>query len=218
MKIKSLEELQDKLDEDLSWRKKELFDFKQLLISDVQNEKIFIRAGTALLCAHFEGFIRIASNYYIIYISHKNVPIQNLKSSFLALKLKKKFQECGKTTKISVHSSLFDKLEEIKDTLFFMKYTEENKIITTNSNPSSEVVFEIMTSIGLDFSPFEPKKNYIDFNLLKNRHDVVHGEKTCLMKEDFLKTFDIILIIIEQYKEIIINAAENKQYLKSQCV
>lgn len=72
-----------------------------------------------------------------------------------------------------------------------------------------------MESIGLEFLPFESKRNYIDFNLLKNRHEIVHGERTNLTKNDFMDTFDIIMGIMEDFKDIILNAAEDELYLKS---
>lgn len=47
--------------------KKELIDF-QLMIHSSQNKTV-CRMGLALLCAHFEGFIKLAANYYYIAVS-----------------------------------------------------------------------------------------------------------------------------------------------------
>lgn len=63
MKIENLEDLQDKIDKDLAWRKKELTSIK----SDVQmsntkersEQSRAIRAGITLLYAHWEGAIKI---------------------------------------------------------------------------------------------------------------------------------------------------------------
>ena len=176
---------------------------------------MFVRAGIALLCAHFEGFIRLAANFYVVYVSYKGINNKDVQNSFIALKLKYKFREFSKTEKSSVHKTIFDKLDEIQEETFFIRYSEDDRIIKTDSNPSSEVVAEIMKSISLDFSPFESKKNYIDFNLLKNRHQIVHGEKTSLSKQDFMDTFEIILEIIEEFKNTILMAAENELYLKA---
>ncbi|WP_003539895.1 MAE_28990/MAE_18760 family HEPN-like nuclease [Desulfotomaculum nigrificans] len=214
MKIKTIEKLQDKLDEDLSWRKKELLEFKHIINSG-EHESVMVRAGIALLCAHFEGFIRLASNFYVVFVSYKKVPCKEIKNNFLVLRLKKKFTECGKTEKVSVHKSLFEKLEQIQEEHFFVKYSDNDRIISTESNPTFEVLCEIMESIGLEFLPFESKRNYIDFNLLKNRHEIVHGERTNLTKNDFMDTFDIIMGIMEDFKDIILNAAEDELYLKS---
>ncbi|WP_349398983.1 MAE_28990/MAE_18760 family HEPN-like nuclease, partial [Clostridium perfringens] len=65
-----IEKLQEKLEEDLSWRKKELINIKTLIEDETNNidKNILIRSGIALLCAHWEGYIRYVANMYIVYI------------------------------------------------------------------------------------------------------------------------------------------------------
>ncbi len=58
IKIKTVEKLEELLMQDLAWRKKEMFSLKILVEKDEVNEPILLRAGIALLCAHFEGFIK----------------------------------------------------------------------------------------------------------------------------------------------------------------
>lgn len=214
MKIKTLEKLQDKIDDEMAWRKKELLNYRQLVESNTDNQKTLIRAGIALLCAHFEGMIRMVSNYYVVYVSCKKIPVTEVRNSLVALKFKKKMLECSKTEKSSVHKTLFDKIDEIKDRYFEIKYSEDDLIIKTESNPSSEIVNEIMSTLGLDFSIFESKKHYIDNRLLARRHQIVHGEKIELDMDDFVETFDIIMKIMEDYAAIIIKAAEEENYKK----
>lgn len=71
IKIKTIEKLEDLLMQDLAWRKKEMVSLKILVDKDEVNEPILLRAGIALLCAHFEGFIKRASNCYIGYVSEQ---------------------------------------------------------------------------------------------------------------------------------------------------
>lgn len=215
MKIRNVEELSDKLDEDFTWRIKELLDLRRAITSNTKNTNIYIRAGIALLSAHLEGFIRSASNYYVVFVSDQKVPLEKVTNNFITMKLKGKFKECGNTDKISVHKTLFDKLDELKGGYFSVKFTEDKRIIETKANPSSSLIEEILCCLGLNFSSFETKKNYIDASLLKNRHDIVHGEKTYLGKDDFIETFEQITDIIEVYKSLILKAAEEKQYLKA---
>lgn len=98
MKIKTIEKLQDKLDEDLSWRKKELLEFKHIINSG-EHESVMVRAGIALLCAHFEGFIRLASNFYVVFVSYKKVPCKEIKNNFLVLRLKKNLPNVARLKK-----------------------------------------------------------------------------------------------------------------------
>lgn len=214
MKIRSIEELEDKLESDLSWRKKEILSLKILIESDEINQKILLRAGIALLCAHFEGFIKVASNYYVVYVSNKKIKANEIINTLVAIKMNKKIKQCRETEKFSVHGELIAALEKFKSENFFIKYTEDSPIISTNSNPTSTVLEEILRTIGVDSDIFETKKQYIDHSLLSNRHKVVHGERHDLDYEDFISTHRIVLELLDSYKELITNAAEQELFLK----
>ncbi len=214
MKIRSIEELEDKLESDLSWRKKEILSLKILIDSDEINQKILLRAAIALLCAHFEGFIKVASNYYIVYVANKKIKVDNIINTLVAIKMNKKIKQCRETEKFSVHGEMLTLLEKIKGEDFFIKYTDDNPIISTNSNPTSTVLEEILKTIGVDSDIFETKKQYIDYSLLSNRHKVVHGERHDLYYEEFISTHRIVLELLDLYKELIINAAEQELFLK----
>lgn len=215
MKIKTIEKLQEKLEEDLSWRKKELINIKTLIEDETNNidKNILIRSGIALLCAHWEGYIRYVANMYIVYICNINIKTKELKENFLALLLRKDIVSSGMTEKTSVHIRLIDKIKDIRENKFYIRYSEDNRIIKTNSNLSYEIFNEILKSINIE-NKYELKKNYIDYNLLKRRHEIVHGEKTEFEIEDFISTFNIITNILEEFKDQVISAAENKVYLK----
>ncbi len=215
VKIKTIEKLEDYLIADLAWRKKEMISLKILVERDTVNEPILLRAGIALLCAHFEGFIKKSCNSYIAYVSSQNEKYSGLKDTFSALKLEKEFSECAKSEKHSRHSSLIKKYRELQNLKFRMDFFEENPIISTQSNPSSEVLREMLFSVGIDSEIFETKTNYIDSNLLAERHRIVHGERSDLKKEDFLSTYEIIIDILDEFKELIIESAKNKVYLKA---
>lgn len=56
--VKTIENLEELLTQDIAWRKKEMLSLKILVEHDEVNEPILLRAGIALLCAHFEGFVK----------------------------------------------------------------------------------------------------------------------------------------------------------------
>lgn len=213
MKIKKLEKLQDLLDRDMAWRKKELIDIK-LLVHSTKNP-VFCRVGIALLSAHFEGFIKQAANYYIIYVASQNIKIADLCTNFAAIHSGKVFDPCAHSDKITVYQKAIDDfLLNYNTRTFQLQYSNEHPIIKTEGNPSSKVLKNIFDSIGLDFSPYETKIKYIDADLLSNRHSIVHGEKLYIEISDFDNTFDIIIEIMGQFSDQIIEAAINKTYLK----
>lgn len=213
MKIKKIEKLQDMLDKDLVWRKKELIDIK-LLIHSTKNQTL-CRAGLALLSAHFEGFIKQAANYYVVYVASQNIKVSMLNTNFVAIHTANLFYPCKKSDKITVYQKTIDSfLEKYLNENFKVKYSEDDPVIKTDSNPSSIVVRNIIESIGLDFSPYETKINFIDSDLLRNRHKIVHGDNIRIEISDFDSTFEVITSIMRQFYDQIINAAIDKRYLK----
>lgn len=214
MKIRTIEELEDKLEQDIAWRKKEILSLKLMIESDDVNRKILLRAGIALLCAHFEGFIKCASNYYIVYISNKKFKCDDIIYPLLAIKYENDFENCAKTNKYSIHGSLLRKVEDMKGETFYLKYKDNEPIISTESNPSSNVLNEILLTIGIDSDIFYTKKQYIDYSLLKNRHKIVHGDKADLDYEDFNALFEIVMDLLDEYKDLIVQSAEKEIFLK----
>lgn len=213
MKIKSLSKLQDLIDADHIWRKRELITLKQE-VRFTKNE-VFARAGMALLCAHFEGFVREIANYYILYVSCQKENISDLKNNFVAIHASKTIKRCAETEKISAYNSfLNDFFDDFEQNTFSIKYSQDNPVIKTGGNPSSPVFKEIVLALGLDFTPYETKTNYIDTDLLKNRHEIVHGSKWVIQAEDYDDTLTQILEIMESFKQQVLHAACSKDYLK----
>lgn len=216
IRIKTVEKLEELLMQDLAWRKKEMLSLKILVEKDVVNETILLRAGIALLCAHFEGFIKRASNCYIGYVAEQKKLYSELKENFAAIKMEKEFEMCAKSEKHSVHKRLLVMHDELSTKKFKEKYDEQKPFISTHSNPSTTELEEILATIGVESDIFETKATYINSSLLAKRHNVVHGEHSDLDKEDFMITFGIIIQLIEEYKDLIIDAADNKKYLRGE--
>lgn len=215
MRIKKLEKLQNLLDSDLIWRKKELIDVK-FLIHESDNPMLS-RVGMALLSAHFEGFIKQSANYYVVYVASQNKELSVLTNNFTAIFLNNKFDNIVKSNKITMKHKFIDDFLELyndENKKFKVNYSIDRPIIKTESNPTSKVLKEIVCSIGLDYSLYEVKSKYIDSDLLKNRNAIVHGERIQIDKDDFDKTLSNIIQIMEMFNDQIIDAAIQEIYLK----
>ena len=69
MKIRTADQLQEVLDAEFSWRLKEIADIRSAAESaKLGSQKTLIRAGVALLYAHWEGFIKKSTTAYINYV------------------------------------------------------------------------------------------------------------------------------------------------------
>ncbi|MDA2322658.1 MAE_28990/MAE_18760 family HEPN-like nuclease [Bacillus cereus group sp. Bc177] len=217
MKIRDLENLEERIDKDFSWRKMELLQLKMAIEKNnvALSKKTLVRSGIALLCAHWEGFIRSVANYYVVYICGQKVKHKDLKGNFLAFKVKKDVILSGNSPKNSVHTQFLSKLEILQEEVFYIKYDDKpfKRIINTDSNLSFELFDEILKSIGLQ-NIYETKKNYIDNEMLKYRHEIVHGESYKDTEYNFTEVYDQVLSIMESFKNQVIEAAEEKEYLK----
>lgn len=213
MKIKKVEKLVDLIDKDKAWRIKELIDIKSMVHST--KNPLLCRVGIAMLSAHFEGFIKCIANYYVVHVSSQNIKLSKLDTGFAAIHLRGVLNPCLNSTKLSVYKSSMDEfLTKYNSLNFKVKYTQDEPIIQTESNPSSTVLRNIFNTIGLDFSIYETRINYIDADLLSNRHNIVHGEKTSISISEFDSTFDAITNLMEQFSNQVKDAAINKVYLK----
>ena len=211
MKIKTIENLEDALDKHLAWRVKEMLNLK-VLIDKGDNACITLtRAGIALLCAHFEGFIKDASYDYLSFVASQNVCYKDLQEVFSVMKIHSRIEECAKSSKHSVQAKILKEYDGLSTEIFHIK---DKSIIDTHSNPSSDILKELLLSLGLETDIFKTKANYIDRSLLANRHRIVHGERITLEYKDFFSTFNVIMKILNEYRDFLIDAAAEGLYKK----
>ena len=80
MKIRTINDLQDSIDAEMAWRKHELTAIRENVVNSRKSSKdTAIRAGIALLYAHWEGAIKNIATYYLEYISALKLPYGVLK-------------------------------------------------------------------------------------------------------------------------------------------
>lgn len=210
------EKLQDKLDKDLSWRKKEIIDLSLLIDTQSGETQItLIRGAITLLYAHWEGFIKKASILYLTYICKMNIHLSELTENFCYISLGKKFPKM-----VSVHSYKSQKA------LFNYIYYEHKDIelnvkpeatIDTESNLKFDVFQTITDQLGVDSSWFETKQHFINEVLLGLRNAIAHGEyrRDTKLVSDFLLIKENILEFIEYFKNIILESFEQKKFMRN---
>ncbi|MFK0734161.1 MAG: MAE_28990/MAE_18760 family HEPN-like nuclease [Gloeotrichia echinulata GP01] len=211
MKIRTLEQLSDKLAEELAWRKKELSALKGLIdfkSFSSEKKKALIRSGITMLYAHWEGFIKVAANSYLEFVAMQNLPYNQLSNNFIALAMKDKLDQANQTNKATIYNEVAE--------FFMTKMTErsvikyENRI--TTSNLSSSVFKEIILMLGLNYSYFESKQVLIDETLLKRRNMIAHGNYLDIHEDDYDELHTQIVAIMDNFRNQIDNCASTKQY------
>lgn len=211
--IRTTDDLLNRIAEDLVWRRKELTDMKALVqqCDGTLRSRVVIRASIALLYAHWEGFVKKSSSYYVEYVSSQRIPYRKLRSNFLAISLRSKFDLLGNSGKISAANDLADFFCNKLDTPSSIPYKNS---IDTKSNLSSKVLLDIISALGLDKSKFETRLNFIDSNLVNPRNHIAHGETLFISIKEYLNLHEDVISLIETFRNEIENSTIEKLYEK----
>jgi MAE_28990/MAE_18760-like HEPN len=214
-KIRTLSHLQDELDAEMVWRIKEISDFKIAAKDKASTSRTFIRAGVALVYAHWEGFIKAASESYLNFVENQGHNYRDLKTCFAVFGLKSKLAllDASRKAKPNIEALDFVIGELDKPARMGM-----SSAINTDSNLTSQVFVNIATSLDISIAPYETKFKLIDESLVERRNKVAHGEFIDLSLDDFLTLSDDVLQLMRWYKTDIENAASLANYKRTSVV
>lgn len=209
--IRTTDELIEKVGSDLIWRRKELSELKGL-VQETQGQirsRVIIRSAVALLYAHWEGFVKKASAYYLEFVSSHRLPYGRLAPNFVALALKAKFHELSASEKISGANLLAE--------FFCTSLNKQSNVpykgaVDTKSNLSSKVLQDILSALGIPHNNFSTRMNFIDSNLVNPRNHIAHGEDFNLNTQECMDLHDAVMSLLETYKNEVENAAVLKSY------
>lgn len=220
MKIRTKSQLQDAIQNDKSWRMKELINTKGL-VSNARgaHEHTLIRAGILLLYSHWEGFIKKSTELFFVYLNNSGLKYQDLNKNLISLGICDQFENDfpHKQFKSYLITTNFI-IDGIKDKKFNLNIT---KHIDTKSNLNSEVLIDLTSKLGIDCTNFLNERFHIDSRLLKFRNSIAHGERTdnnpdlLITKEEFFELFDKIKDLISMFENMLLNHSETNAYKAS---
>lgn len=208
-RIRTLTQLQDALDTEIGWRIREISAFKIAAKSSSSSQASFIRAGIALVYAHWEGFVKGASEHYLGYVDNQRLLYKDLKTCFAVFGLKGKLVQLADSRKAASNIAALDFVIEAMDKPARMAMSNA---VDTESNLTSKVFANIATSLDISTTPYETKFNLIDESLVRRRNKVAHGEYLDLKIDDFLTLSDEMLQLMRSYKTDLENAASLETY------
>ena len=213
MKIRTKDEFQDVVDSETAWRKKELSSISSNIATSKKAAKITsLRAGIALLYAHWEGLIKNLAAYYLCYVSFQDCRYGELKPNFMALAINKDIKLFIDSSKASLHNQVVNKIRTEDNNKAKIPYGE---VIKTGSNLNSSNFIEIMETIGLDYEEYKPGFVMIDEVLLKMRNEIAHGERIesiDLDEKRFNEIYNVVTDLMNKFVVQITNAVYLKQY------
>ncbi|EPL8723611.1 MAE_28990/MAE_18760 family HEPN-like nuclease, partial [Acinetobacter baumannii] len=202
MNLKTTAQLIDYIENEKSWRTKELLNFKArcLSIKGIDQKSLF-KLGICLIYSHWEGFVKNSGSAFFLYLIKSGLKYTDLQHHYKVCALLEHFD--GQYP----HKNFKSNLVVVRNEINFNKSIQIDpyRFIDTKSNLNSEVLEEIMGKIGLDTSSFELKANFIDESLIKMRNAIAHGEYRNIELQDFLDIYDGTMILIENFFNEILN-------------
>ena len=213
MRIRSIDQLNEFVDGELAWRKRELTTLKLMIGRAREHErKLLLRAGICILYAHWEGFIKFAATSYVSYVATRGLRYSDLAPNFVALGLRQDMLRAGQPSRANAHTALLTK--------FLSGLSEPASIdwgnaINAESNLNTRVLRDILSTLGLDDKDYSTKGALIDQRLLRNRNMIAHGERPDIEQDDYKTVHDEIIQLVERFRDDVENAAVLGSYRSS---
>ena len=210
MRINDLNSLQDHIDLEIAWRKKEILWQREQLFNKNDDNKYLLRAAILILYSHWEGSIKKVGEYYLCYIKCQNLKYEDLNHNFFGILLFQKYKKIGTSKQFKDFNLCVLELEKEKVYDYY-------KVIPAESNLKSDVFENILNLIGVSIEKIELDKKLIDEVLLKKRNKIAHGERFDGLDIDakrFMEISNKVLNTIEIFCNTIMYYAINEKYLR----
>jgi hypothetical protein len=218
-----LNDLQNKIHEDLAWRKQEISNIKSIVGQSDDLDSHIFRSTQVMIASHWEGFLKQSASTYINYVFSQDRNVWDFSHNIIALAFFDVIRGCAETKYPG--SDGHDKFAEkiLKANFIDNKI---NKIggakwkVDTEGNPGTGTLARILKSIGVEGSlnmpeaEWETTKKFIDEQLLKDRNAIAHGGKDKILKEDIVLRIDRLLRLLDSLGEAIMDAAISESYIR----
>lgn len=210
--------LESSLAKEIAWRKKEVSALRTAAKRKTAVRDFVCRAGAVVLCAHWEGYLKGAVQAYVDHVFSLNLPLRSLSPNFVAVSLYKDI----KTAALADYPGSEQHCIKFSRRVLLgidVRAQKPKWKVETGGNPSSDVTVRLLRTAGLDdqlgFSDAEwaATKTFIDEQLLKDRHQIAHGEGLPIDSEEFVKRVDRLLSMVDALTDLILKAALNETYL-----
>jgi len=212
MPVQTIDDLIERIDGELAWRKKELTALKFAAEKGRAHEKeTLFRAALCLLYAHWEGFVKAAARSYLEFVSLRRLPYRELQSNFLALGIRQHLRRSGESRSVAVHKRFVDAMLEMLDDPSNRNLQDA---IDARGNLNYNALSDILVAVGVDETPYATKKAVIDEKLLSRRNSVAHGDFLPIDADEYSNLHAQVLDLIDRLRTDLENAAVMRSYLR----
>ncbi len=212
MNVRTLTQLNQSINDCLSWRKHELKNLHSFF-SGLKEPLIPLVKGSLLLSyAHWEGGIKDVALRYLRHVEQQKKLRKQLKSNFLALESISAIKQAAASNQLILYQQAVD---HVRYNIEHRYRLPNIQLIDTESNLSTAVLKNILCCVGLsqEWGHFESKQRVIDVAILKTRNSIAHTGQTENREEiDLPFVIKSVLDLLDTFQNIIENAACQKLY------
>lgn len=212
MFIASPDDLEILLTEDLTWRIKEVSALKTIVDRSPLGvaKSAALRAALPMLYAHWEGYIKRASDQYLTFVYGKRPLAMSLKPSLAYAYLEPRFRGAGGGSSAFTPQGAIDFVESIKT---INTKPNPNVMVSTKSNLRYEVLEEITSRLSIeDFLSLTTKTKINDL-LCDKRNFIAHGESVPITEDSFEELRLEITDLMRSFKDRLVTAASNREFM-----
>jgi hypothetical protein len=214
MGIRTIDELVDRLDEGMAWRRIEMQALKSAIAEAESRSphspltRALARSGVALLYAHWEGYVKDSCAAYVEYIARRRLRCSELNDGLLITVL----ESLGKRMTSGDEEARKALLEAVRQPNDSRARIPKTAMVDTKSNLRYQVLADIFLKIGLPIENFATKGNFIDITLCDSRNSIAHGRDYFPVPADFPTLMDEVMGMMEQVHDLITSAARLSLY------
>lgn len=213
MSSRTPEELIGELDRGFAWRAKELTALRFVVETSPDSEQpIMIRAATALVYAHWEGYIKDAGTRYLRFVAMRRLPYSELADHFAALGLRR---EASKLAYAQTPDECIQAYRELMARQNGQSSIPDAGVIDTGSNLNFKRFERILSILGIESAAYSTREAMIDERLLKTRNNIAHGE---FVEPDFDQYDEVhtsVVEILSAVRDQIADAVQDAAYRRN---
>jgi MAE_28990/MAE_18760-like HEPN len=197
--VTRLEMLVDRLDGQLSKRRKELTDIRLISVGGSGSSAATLRrAGHVMAYAHWEGFSKFAFNQYLEYLCQANLPVSSLKVQLRTLNYWDSFKSMVASSDFRSAVNFVESLAQVTATQFTIEPGE----VTKTGNLDSKKFRLLLDLCALEYkSIYQTRENFIDQVLCGRRHRIAHGLLEPVSSADLIQAIDGAMELCEGVNE-----------------
>lgn len=205
--------IERQIDADLIWREQELGSLKLLAVRESRDRvkmTTILRAMTAMLYAHYEGFSKFCWELFVAEVGKIQPVTRELTNELKATVLRNKL---SKLRHSSTDLEIIEYLVQY-DSMSRMSQSDFGAVkIETESNLWPETFKKLATQLGLDCSYLNQYETTIK-SLVGQRNGIAHGEKLLIDQiEKYEKLEKSTLLIMHELAISTMQSLEDKHYL-----